>query len=63
MVAASDNMLRRNPKKILEPDIFRILQSEGVTNIGALYKVSPSKFVLVFESKTSKEKLESTEPF
>ena len=48
-------------KKILESDIFRILKSEGVTEIGALYKVSPSKFVLVFGSKAAKEKLESTE--
>ena len=48
-------------KKILESDIFRILKSEGVTEIGALYKVSPSRFVLVFRSKTAKEKLESTE--
>ena len=29
--------------------------------MGALYKVSPSKFVLVFESKAAKEKLEGTE--
>ena len=48
-------------RKILESDIFRILESEGVTEIGALYKVSPSKFVLVFGSKTAKEKLEGTE--
>ena len=48
-------------KKILESDIFRILESEGVTEIGALYKVSPSKFVLVFGSKTPKEKLAGTE--
>ena len=48
-------------KKILESDIFRILKSEGVTEIGALYKVSPSKFVLVFGSKAAKEKLENTE--
>ena len=48
-------------KKILESDIFGILKSEGVTEIGALYKVSPSKFVLVFGSKAAKEKLESTE--
>ena len=48
-------------KKILESDIFRILKSEGVIEIGALYKVSPSKFVLVFGSKAAKEKLESTE--
>ena len=48
-------------KKILESDIFRILDSEGVTEIGALYKVSPSKFVLIFGSKTAKEKLQSTE--
>ena len=32
-------------KKILESGIFRTLESEGVTEIGALYKVSPSKFV------------------
>ena len=54
-------MLRRSPKKILKSDIFRILESEGVTEIGALYKVSPSKFVLVFGSKTAKEKLAGTE--
>ena len=48
-------------KKILESDIFRILESDGVTEIGALYKVSPSKFVLVFGSKTTKEKLAGTE--
>ena len=47
-------------KKILESDIFRILKSEGVTEIGALYKVSPSKFVLVFGSKTAREKLADT---
>ena len=47
-------------KKILESDIFRILGSEEVTGIGALYKVSPSKFVLVFRSKTEKEKLQKT---
>ena len=46
-------------KKILESDIFRILQSEGVTEIGALYKVSPSKFELLFGSKTAKEKLQA----
>ena len=40
---------KETQKKILESDIFRILKSEGVTEIGALYKVSPSKFVLVFE--------------
>ena len=51
----------KTQKKILESDIFRILKSEGVTEIGALYKVSPSKFVLVFGSKAAKEKLESTE--
>ena len=38
-------------RKVLESDIFRILEFEGVTEIGALYKVSPSKFVLVFGSK------------
>ena len=48
-------------KKILESDLFRILESEGLTEIGALYKVSPSKFILVFGSKTAKEKLAGTE--
>ena len=48
-------------KKILESDIFHILHSEGVTEIGVLYKVSPSKCVLVFGSKTAKEKLSGTE--
>ena len=47
-------------QKILESDIFRTLGSEGVTEIGALCKVSSSKFVLVFGSKTAKEKLENT---
>ena len=51
---------KETQKKILESDIFRILKSEGVTEIGAPYKVSPSKFVLVFGSKAAKEKLEST---
>ena len=48
-------------KKILELDLIRILESEGVTEIGTLYKVSPSKFVLVFGSKTAKERLAGTE--
>ena len=48
-------------KKILESDLFRILESEGVTEIGALYKVSLSKFVLVFGSQTAREKLIGTE--
>ena len=48
-------------KKFLESDIFRILKSEGITEIGALYKVSPSMFVLVFGSKTTKQKLQGTE--
>ena len=47
-------------KNILESDIFRILESEGVTEIGPLYKVSPSKFVFLFGSKTAKEKLADT---
>ena len=41
------------PKKILESNIL--------TEVGVLYKVSPSKFVLVFGSKTPKEKLAGTE--
>ena len=36
-----------------QKEIFRILESEGVTEIGALLKVSPSKFVLVFGSKAA----------
>ena len=47
-------------RKILESHIFRILESEGVTEIDALYKVSPSKFVLVFGSKAAKEKFKGT---
>ena len=54
-------MLRENSKKILESDISRILESEELTEIGALYKVSSSKFVLIFRSKTAKEKLQGTE--
>ena len=42
-----------SPKKILESDIL--------IEVGALYKVSSSKFVLVFGSKSSKEKLAGTE--
>ena len=48
-------------KKILELDNFCTLESEGVTEIGALYKVSPSKFFLVFRSKMAKERLAGTE--
>ena len=52
--------LEEAPKKILESDTFRILESEEVTEIGALYKVSPSKFVLIFGSKTTKEIIAAT---
>ena len=38
-------------RKILESNIFRSLESEGVKEIRALYKISPSKLVLVFGSK------------
>ena len=48
-------------RKVLESDIFRILEFEGVTETGTLYKISPSKFVLVFESKVVMEKLQGTE--
>ena len=48
-------------RKILESVIFCILESERVTEIGALYKISPSKFVLVFGSKKGKVKLQGTE--
>ena len=49
------------PEKILESNIFRTLESASVTEIGALYKISFSKFILIFESKTAKNKLENTE--
>ena len=49
------------PKKILELDIFRILESGGLTEISALYKVCSSKFVLALGSETVKEKLPGTE--
>ena len=48
-------------KKILKSNIFGILGFEGVTKIGALYKVFPSKFVFVFVSKMAKDKLTGTE--
>ena len=48
-------------RKILESGIFCILESEGVTEIGTLQKVSPSNFVLVFGSKMVKEKLQGAE--
>ena len=43
------NVPRKNDKKILESDIL--------TKVGALYKDSLSKLVLVFGSKILKEKL------
>ena len=52
------SLLRGNPEKILESNILLILESESVTEIGALYKVFLSNFILIFESKTAKEKLE-----
>ena len=45
--------LKETPKEILELDIL--------TEVGALYKVAPSKFVFVFGSKTLKKKLAGTE--
>ena len=48
-------------KKVLESDIFRILESVGVIGKGVQYKVSPSKFVLIFGSKMAKEKPAGTE--
>ena len=53
--------LEETQKEILKLDIFRILEFVGVIEMGALYKVSPSRFVLVFGSKTAKEKLSDTE--
>ena len=52
------SLLRGNPEKILESNVLLILESESVTEIGALYKVFLSNFILIFESKTAKEKLE-----
>ena len=48
-------------QKILESDNFCTLESEGVTELGALYKVSPSELVLFLVSKTAKEKFAGTE--
>ena len=53
--------LKKTQTKILGSDTFCILQSEGVTEIGALYKVSSSKFALVIGSKTLKEKVQGRE--
>ena len=39
----------------------QILESDILTEVDALYKVSPPKSVLVFGSKTPKEKLAGTE--
>ena len=39
----------------------KTLESDILTELGALYKVSPSKFALVFGSKTPKEELAGTE--
>ena len=36
---------------MLESDIFRILKFEGVTEIAALYNVSPSKFFWSLDQK------------
>lgn len=46
-------------EEIVESNNFHILESENVAKIGALCKVS--KFVLIFDSKTAKEKLENME--
>ena len=40
---------------------FRILQTEGVTKVSTLYKISSSKFILIFESKRAREKFQVTE--
>ena len=53
--------LEETQRKILEPDIFPTFESDGTTEIGGLYKVSHSKFVLAFRSKAGKEKLHATE--
>lgn len=52
------SVLRRNPGRdsgieYVPHSRFWILESENVTDIGALYKAFP--FILVFESKTAKE--------
>ena len=57
-------MLRGNPERdyrieSLPHSRIWILEFENVTEIDALYKIS--NFILIFESKTAKEKLENTE--
>ena len=41
--------------KFLESDIFHILETEGITEMSALFKVSSSKFILIFKSKKVRE--------
>ena len=45
----------------LEETLKKILESDILTEVGAPCKASPSKFVLVFRSKTPEEKLAGTE--
>ena len=55
-------LLRSTPKKVSRIKyFFRILQTEGVTKISTLYKISSSKFIFIFESKSAREKFEVTE--
>ena len=49
------------PKERFQNLIFSVFWNLRESQIGALYKVSPSKFVLVFGSKAAKEKLQGTE--
>ena len=45
-------MLRSNPKKVSRMEyFFCILETESVTKISNLYKISSLKFILIFESK------------
>ena len=51
--------LEELPEKFLEPEISGILENKGVTktDVTPLYKASSSKFILILELKTAREKL------
>ena len=49
------------PEKILESNTLLILESESVTEIGALHKIFLSNFLLICNSNVAKEKLENPE--
>ena len=52
------NFLEELPEKFLESDTFGALETGGIRKTGtALYKISSAKFLLIFESTTTREKL------